>query len=149
MWSGRRQKIFVMWGSLLLESCLLVRKLANWELQGIQWSWWIPSCWPWQTKWKRHLMCRVLLVSLPFLAIWMVASLCDLLPSSERSRSGVSLGGWVVHDRSRRSKHTNPGEQFAILSAMAFCVRSVSDVGRWVMRTMLSRCFPFDKPWRL
>jgi hypothetical protein len=73
---------------------------------------------------------------------------CDLLPSSERSRSGVSLGGWVVHDRSRRSKHTNPGEQYAILSAMAFCVRSVSGVGRWVMRTMLSRCFPFDKPWR-
>jgi hypothetical protein len=72
--------------------------------------------------------------------------ICDLLPSSERSRSGVLLGDWVVHDRPQRSRLTNAEERYAIHSAMAFGVCSVSDVDKWVMRTTSNRWFLFDKP---
>jgi hypothetical protein len=75
-----------------------------------------------------------------------ITLMCDLLPSSERSRSGVSLGDWVVHDRPQRSTLTNTEEQYATHSAMAFCGCSVSDVDRWVMRTVSNRWFLFDKP---
>ncbi len=70
---------------------------------------------------------------------------CDLLPRSERSRSGVSLGDWVVHHCPQRSTLTNTEEEYAIDLAMAFCVCSVSDVDRWVMRTVSNRWFLFDK----
>jgi hypothetical protein len=52
----------------------------------------------------------------------------------------------VVHNRPQRSTLTNTGEQYEIHSAMAFGGSSVSNVGKWVIRTVSNGWFLFDKP---
>jgi hypothetical protein len=58
------------------EMCInFARKLClTGENVSIMFLWIRPSCWPGQTKWKPHSMRRFLRMSLPFLAMWTVAS---------------------------------------------------------------------------